>query len=206
MLDGYIGYIRRPNWEALVFRAVRRLLKPINLWIALALLAANGLAWATALSPGGPAYAVEPVLEPSLDDLRTRLWDGGHSGERFELDVTDQEAAESIAWFLNNHPEIPFRHPRIAFHPDEVEAWGDVEVMGLRLSIHGQAAMVLENSIPIVTLTDVGVAGAPVPDFVLEAVQDAVYEQVDLSNRELPVIFETLELREGRVVASGIIR
>jgi len=187
-------------------RLIRHLLKPINLWIALALLAANGLAWAAALAPGSPAYIAEPVLEPSLDDLRTRLWEGTHHRERFELDVTDQEAGESIAWFLSHHPEIPFRHPRIAFHPGEVEAWGDVEVLGLRLSIHGRATMVLENGVPIVTLTDMGVAGAPVPAFVLQAVQDAVYEQVDLSNRELPVIFETLELREGEAVASGTIR
>jgi hypothetical protein len=66
--------------------------------------------------------------------------------------------------------------------------------------------MVLENGIPVVTLTDISVAGAPVPGFVLEAVQDAVYEQVDLSDRRLPVIFETLELREGEAVASGTIR
>jgi hypothetical protein len=187
-------------------RLARSLLKSINLWIALVLLVANGLAWVTALEPSGPTYTVEPVLESSLDDLRTRLREGGHSGERFELDVTGQEAAESIAWFLSNHPEIPFRHPRIEFHPDEVEAWGDVEVLGLQLSIHGQATMVLENGIPVVTLTDIQVAGAPVPGFVLEAVQDAVYQQVDLSNREMPVIFETLELREGKAIASGTIR
>ncbi len=187
-------------------RFVRSLLRSANLWIALALLTANGLAWATALEPSGSVYTVEPVLEPSLDDLRIRLREGGHSGERFELDVTGQEAAESIAWFIGNHPEIPFRHPRIEFHPDEVKAWGDVEVLGLRLSIHGRATMVLEDGIPVVTLTDIQVAGAPVPGFVLEAVQDAVYEQVDLSNRELPVIFEMLELREGEAVASGTIR
>ena len=182
------------------------LLKSVNLWIALALLVANGMAWATALEPSGPVYVAEPVLEPDLDDLRIRLREGGHSGERFELDVTGQEAAESIAWFIGNHPEIPFRRPRVEFHPDEVEAWGDVEALGLRLSIHGRATMVLENGIPVVTLTGISVAGAPVPGFVLEAVQDTVYEQVDLSNRELPVIFETLELHEGKAVASGTIR
>jgi hypothetical protein len=187
-------------------RIIHKLLSPINLYIALALLAANGLAWAAALAPSGPAYVAEPVLEPSLDDLRIRLREGGHSGERFDLSVTDQEAAESIAWFLSNHPEIPFRHPRIAFHPGVVEAWGEAEVLGLRLSIHGQATMVLENNIPVVTLTALGVAGAPVPAFVLEAIQDTFYEQVDLSNRELPVVFETLELREGEAVASGMIR
>jgi hypothetical protein len=187
-------------------RFIHSLLRPINLWIALALLVANGLAWTTAMEPSGPVYAVEPVLEPSLDDLRTRLWEGTHHGEQFELSVTDQEAAESIAWFLSNHPEIPFRHPRIAFHSGEVEAWGEVDVLGLQLSIHGRSTMVLKNNIPVVTLTDVEVAGAPVPDFVLQAIQDAVYEQVDLSNRELPVIFETLELWENEAVASGTIR
>ncbi len=187
-------------------KLARTLLKPINLYIALILLAANGMAWASALAPSGPAYVAEPVLEPDLADLRDRLREGGHSGEQFALNVTGQEAAESIAWFLGNHPEIPFKRPRIEFHPGMIESWGDVEVLGLRLSIHGQATMTLENGIPIVTLTDIKVAGAPVPGFVLEAVQDAVYEQVDLSNRELPVIFETLELREGEAIASGVIR
>jgi len=187
-------------------KLVRNLMKPINLYIALILLAANGLAWSRALSSGGPAYVVEPVLEPDLADLRTRLREGGHSGERFDLHVTEREAAESIAWFISIHPEIPFRDPRIAFHPGVVEAWGEARVLGLRLSLHGQATMVLEDEIPVVALTDLEVAGAPVPGFVLRAVQDAVYEQVDLSNRRLPVIFETLELREGEAVASGTIR
>lgn len=181
-------------------------LRMINLWIALVLLAANGLAWATALAPSGPTYTAEPVLEPGLADLRSRLREGGHSGERFELIVTDQEAAESVAWFISIHPEIPFRHPRIAFHPNEIEAWGEAHALGLRLSIHGRSTMVLEDGIPVVTLTDLDVAGAPVPAFVLEAIQDAVYEQVDLSNRRLPVAFETLNLKEGEAVASGTIR
>ena len=145
-------------------------------------------------------------LEPSLADLRDRLIEGGHSGEQFELHVTGQEAAESIAWFIDRHPEIPFRNPRIAIHLGVIESWGEVDLLGLKLSIHGWATMVLENNVPIVTLTDLEVAGAPVPGFVLEAIQDAIYEQVDLSNREMPVIFETLELRDGEAVSSVTIR
>jgi hypothetical protein len=185
---------------------MRRFLKLLNLWIALILLVANGLAWAEAFEPVGPTYPVEPVLEPDLADLRNRLREGGHSGEQFSLHVTDQEAACSIAWFLGNHPEIPFRDPRISFHPGEVEAWGVATVAGLRLSIHGRATMTLENGIPVVRLTNLGVAGAPVPGFVLEAIQDEFYRQVDLSSRPMPVAFEALELREGEAVASGIIR
>ncbi len=187
-------------------RSIRNMIKSPHPWIILALLTANGIAWSSALGSSGPTYTVEPVLEPSLDDLRIRLREGGHSGERFDLAVTGPEAAQSIAWFIGNHPEIPFRHPRVEFHPDMVEAWGNAELLGLRLSIHEQATMVLENGVPIVALTDIQVAGAPVPGFVLDAVQEAIYDQVDLSNRELPVIFETLELREGEAVASGTIR
>lgn len=187
-------------------RLFHTLLRPLNLWIALALLAANGLAWAGAFAPTGPTYTVEPVLEPSLADLHNRLREGSHSGERFELNVTDQEAANSIAWFLDNNPEIPFRDPRIAFHPGEVEAWGVATVAGVRLSIHGRATMRLENGIPVVRLTHLGVAGAPVPGFILQMIQDEFYKQADLSNRPMPVVFETLELREGEAVATGTIR
>jgi hypothetical protein len=189
-----------------VRRFIRGLLRRIDVLVALALLAANGLAWTTALASSGPSYIAEPILEPSLDDLRNRLIEGGHSGEPFELHITDREAAESIAWAINESPDIPFRNPRIAIHPDVIEAWGEAKVLGLKLSIHIWATVVLEDGIPTFTITDLKVAGAPVPGFVLEAVQDAVYEQVDLSNRKLPVIFETLELREGEAVASGTIR
>ncbi|MCX7681284.1 MAG: hypothetical protein N2508_04855 [Anaerolineae bacterium] len=186
------------------FRSDRRL-RTLSLMFALVLLVANGLAWAGAFEPVGPTYPVEPVLESGLAELRDKLRAGGHGGERFELHITDQEAANSIAWFLSNHPEIPFREPRIAFHPNEVEAWGVTTVLGLRLSIHGRATMTLEHGIPIVRLTDLGVAGAPVPSFILETIQDEFYRQVDLSDRQMPIVFETMELREGEAIATGTI-
>ncbi len=185
---------------------MRRLLRSPHLYIALALIAANALAWGAALRPTGPLYQAQPVLESDLADLRQRLIEGGHSGETFTLHITDQEGAETIAWFLDRHPEVPFRYPRIAFHPGEIEAWGVATVLGLRLSIHGRATMHLADGVPIVRLTELGVAGAPVPGFVLQAIQDAVYQQVDLTNRPLPVVFTSLEIREGEMVAEGVIR
>lgn len=185
---------------------MRRALRSPHLYVALVLTVAAVLAWGSALRPAGPLYQAQPVLESDLADLRNRLIEGGHSGERFELRITDQEAAETIAWFLDRHPEVPFRHPRIAFHPGEIEAWGVATVLGLEVSIHGRATMHLEDGVPIVRLTELGVAGAPVPGFVLRAIQDAVYQQVDLSNRPLPVVFTALEIREGEMWAEGVIR
>lgn len=185
---------------------MRRTLRSPHLYLVLALAIANVLAWAVALRPTGPLYLAQPVLESDLADLRERLIEGGHSGETFELHITDQEAAETIAWFLHRHPRVPFRYPRIAFHPGEIEAWGVATVLGLELSIHGRATTHLEDGVPIVRLTELGVAGAPVPGFVLQAIQDAVYQQVDLSNRPLPVVFTSLEIREGEMVARGKIK
>lgn len=185
---------------------MRRALHSPHFYIALALAMANVLAWTVALRPAGPLYQAQPILESDLADLRERLIEGGHSGESFELHITDQEAAETIAWFLDRHPQVPFRYPRIAFHPGEIEAWGMATVLGLELSIHGRATMQLEDGVPIVRLTELGVAGAPVPGFVLRAIQDAVYQQVDLSNRPLPVVFTFLEIREGEMVARGMIK
>lgn len=185
---------------------MHRALRSPHLYIALILTVANILAWTVALRPAIPLYQAQPILEPDLADLRARLIEGGHSGETFELHITDREAADTIAWFLDRHSEVPFRDPQIAFHPGEIEAWGVATVLGLRLSIHGRATMRLEDGIPIVHLTQLGVAGAPVPGFVLQAIQDAVYRQVDLSNRPLPVAFTSLEIREGEMVATGVIR
>ena len=187
-------------------RVFHSLVRRANLWIVLLLLAINGLTWVSSLQGGEPAYVAEPVLAPSLADLRARLVEGTHSGERFELRISDEEGAESIAWFLGNHPEIPFRYPRVEFHDGHLDAWGQAAVLGWRLSIHGVATMHLENGVPIARLTDLEVAGAPAPGFVLDAIQDALYQQIDLSNRQLPVVFETLELREGEMVGGGVIR
>ncbi len=185
---------------------MRGVLRSPHFYIALVLTVAAALAWGSALRPTVPLYQAQPILESGLADLRNRLIEGGHSGERFELRITDQEAAETIAWFLDRHPEVPFRYPRIAFHPGEIEAWGMATVLGLELSIHGRATMHLESGVPIVRLTELGVAGAPVPGFVLQAIQDAVYQQVDLSNRPLPVVFTALEIGEGEMWAEGVIR
>lgn len=185
---------------------VRSMLKSPRWQIALALLvlAIIGLDLvAASLAPSGPAYVVEPVLEPSLHDLRMNLQEGGHGGERIELSITEREAEKSITWYLDRHPEIPFRYPRITFRPNYIEAWGEVETLGLRLSIYGQMTLVLENGVPTATLTQLKHTSIPRPDFILETIRDTVYEQVD---RELPIIFETLELREGEIVVRGTIR
>jgi hypothetical protein len=87
-----------------------------------------------------------------------------------------------------------------------VEAWGEAHVLGLRLSLHGLASITLDGETPVITIEDLGVAGAPVPRFVVQAVQDTVYSQLDLTNKNLPVRIEMLELNDGEAMANGTIR
>jgi hypothetical protein len=183
----------------------RKTLKNPSFWIALLLLVANGVAWAYALAPEGPAVLVEPRLEPDIADLRQRLIEGGHSGEPFSLEVTDGEAAETIAWYLSRHPNIPFREPQVAIDPEGIVARGVAEIAGLRVGLTGRADIELRDGVPIVTLGDLDVAGVAVPGFVQDRIQAEIDAQFSLA-QNLPVIIDALILEEDRATVRGTIR
>ena len=84
-----------------------RMLKNPSLWIVLVLLLANGMAWAYTLAPEGPATVVEPRLAPQVADLRQRMNEGGHSGEPFSLELTEQEATEMLPGTWTANPMCP---------------------------------------------------------------------------------------------------
>ena len=98
----------------------------------------------------GEARFIEPRLEPALAALRERLIEGGHSGEPFNVVLTNQEAEESVVWYLKRHPNIPFANPRVEIHQDTIEAWGEAKVAGLRVGLHGRARVVLQGGVPVV--------------------------------------------------------
>jgi hypothetical protein len=184
---------------------VNKILKRPNLWFALLLLLANGAAWAHALSPQGPGVAVEPRLEPDLATLRERLIEGGHSGEPFRVEVTDQEAAETIAWYLERHPSIPFGEPQVFITPEGIVASGVAQIAGLRVGLTGSAAVELRGGVPYVTLVDLDVAGVAVPGFVRTRIQDEIDAQFALA-RDLPVQIDEWVLEEGKATVWGTIR
>jgi hypothetical protein len=184
---------------------VRRSLTNASLWIAVALLAANGVAWTLAFSAREPQYVVEPRLDPDLADLRERIIEGTHHGEPFELRLTNLEAEEGITWFLNRHPSMPFRYPRVEIHPDGVEVWGEAHIAGLRVGLEGRASVSLRDGVPIIVVEHLGMGGVSVPGFVRQRIQAEIDKQLGQAER-LPMTVETLELEEGRGRATGIIR
>lgn len=187
------------------FSILSRSLRNLNLWIVVALLAANGLAWALTFGARRPAHVVEPKLDPDLADLRERLIKGTHHSEPFEATITNLEAEQTITWYLERHPNVPFRYPRVAIHPDGIEVWGEAHVAGLRVGLEGRANIVLRDGVPITSVEHLGMAGVSIPDFVRRRIQVEIDQQLALAH-DLPVIIETFELQEGQVVTSGTIR
>ena len=184
---------------------VKKTVGSLSFWFALILLLANGLAWAYALAPEGPAVAVEPRLAPSVADLRQKLIDGGHSGEPFTLEITDQEAAETIAWYLSNHPDIPFGEPQVFIQPDGISATGTAEIAGLRVGLTGRVNIELRDGVPLVTLQDLDVAGVAVPGLVRDRIQAEIDAQFARA-LDLPLIIDELILETGKATVRGTIR
>jgi hypothetical protein len=166
---------------------MKRSIKSLNFWFALILLLANGAMWAYALAPEGPAI------------------EGGHSGEPFTIEVTDQEAAETLAWYLSRHPNVPFGEPQVFITPGGITAKGVAEIAGLRVGLTGQAHIELRDGVPIVTLGDLDVAGVAVPGFVRNTIQNEIDAQFALA-QDLPVSIDELVLDEGKATVRGTIR
>lgn len=172
---------------------------------ALVLLIANGVAWAYAVAPRGPIVPVEPRIEPDLALLRERLIEGGHRGEPFTVEVTDREAAETIAWYLARHPRIPFDSPQVSIAPGVIAAAGHAEIAGLRIPLRGTARIVLHDGIPDVDLVHLDIGGLAVPSFVRNRIQSEIDAQFALA-QDLPVSIETFDLQEGKAIVRGTIR
>lgn len=182
-------------------KRIKPLLRARNLWIAVVLLVANGVAWVNAAGSSLPE--VEPILHPEIAEIRAHWQARDAVGETFRVVVTEQMAAETIAWFIEPRPQLPFSHPWFEISPDGVEGGGLIHVMGLRTPVRGRARIWLENGRPEGVVEKIDVAGASAPPFVLDAVAEAqsVYDELSL-----PIEITRLELREGEVLIEGVYR
>jgi hypothetical protein len=184
---------------------IRRSVTSVSFWMALVLLAANGVAWVYVVAPEGPAVMVEPRLEPGVAELGQRLSDGGHSGEPFHLEITDQEAAETIAYFLDRNPDVPFRDVEVLIHPGGITANGVGELAGLRVGVVVQLRIALRDGLPVVTVQDLQLAGVGVPGFVRNRIQDELDTQFSAA-QNLPLVIDELTLQDGQGTLRGTIR
>lgn len=173
-----------------------------NLRIAAALIAVNLYMWAGALLAAPLPYVVDPIRDPQVVELLAYIDSGQHSGEPWQVTLTDLEAEQTITWYLQRYPQIPFSHPRVKITRDYVSGEGDATIAGLRIHIGGKARVTLKNGLPVVQILDLSL---PLPPAVRSALEDEMQVQLRRADA-LPVRFTSAEWGQGVVIVRGVIR
>lgn len=171
-----------------------------NFLIALVLIAANLYAW-NALGAPAP-YVVAPVRDPEVVTLLDYIASGNHSGEAWQVTLTELEAEQTITWYLQRYSQIPFRHPRVRITPDWVAGEGDATIAGLQVHVGAKARIALQDGLPVVTILDLTL---PLPPPVRSALEEELQTQLLRADR-LPVRFTAAEWQDGQVIVRGVIR
>jgi len=180
----------------------RPFLNRLNVWIVLALVIANLYAWADVLSTTTAPYIVAPIRDPEIVALLDYIASGTHSSETWQVTLTESEAEQTITWYLQRYPQIPFAHPRIRITPDYVSGEGDATIAGLRVHVGGKARVTLKDGLPVVQILDLRL---PLPAPIRRAIEDEIQVQRRRADA-LPVRFTAAEWGNGVVVVRGIIR
>jgi hypothetical protein len=183
-------------------RPIKLVTKRTNIWIAAALILANLYAWANVLLAAPAPHVVAAIRDPEIVTLLEYIQSGGHSGETWQVTLTELEAEQTITWYLQRYPQIPFVHPHVRITPDYVGGEGDAMLAGLRVHVGGKARVMLSGGLPVVKILDLSL---PFPGPIRQAVEDEL--QVQLKRAELlPVRFTSAEWDDGVVVVRGTIR
>ncbi len=174
----------------------------INIWIALALVAANLFTWARLLLNAPEPYLVDPIRDPEVVALLDYIYSGEHSGETWEVTLTELEAEQTITWYLHKYSQIPFAHPQIEITPDYVGGEGDALISGLRVHVGGKAGVTLKDGLPVVEILELSL---PLPAPIRDAIEHEIQVQLQRAGL-LPVRFTSAQWRDGIVVVRGTIR
>lgn len=174
----------------------------LNFWIAAALTLVNVYTWADTLLTAPPPYVVDPIRDLEIETLLAYIREGGHSGESWQVTLTELEAEQTITWYLKRYPQIPFEHPRVTITPDYIAGEGDATLGGLRVHVGGKARITLADGLPVVQILELSL---PIPGSLRRALEDEIRTQLRRADA-LPVRFTSAEWRDGEVVVRGIIR
>ncbi|MCB9076472.1 MAG: hypothetical protein H6631_02670 [Anaerolineaceae bacterium] len=173
-----------------------------NLWLGALVVTLNLLAWVSILLTAPEPYVVEPIRDREVVELLDHIRSGDHSGEEWQVSLTELEAEQTITWYLHRYPQIPFAHPRVEITPDYVAGEGDATIAGLRVHVGGKARITLSEGLPEVEIIALSL---PVPGPIRQAIEDEIQIQLRRADA-LPVRFSSAEWRDGEVVVRGIVR
>jgi hypothetical protein len=166
----------------------------------LVLIVANLYAWAALAAPA--PHIVDPIRDLEIETLLEYIHSGKRSGETWQVTLTELEAEQTITWYLQRYPQIPFEHPDIEITPNYVSGEGDATIAGLRIHVGGKAHITLSGGLPQIEILELSL---PVPGPIRQAIEAEIQRQLQRADA-LPVRFTSAEWREGEVVVKGVIR
>jgi hypothetical protein len=173
-----------------------------NRWIAAVLILLNVYMWVLAVQSAFKPYIVEPIRDPEVVALLEYIESGEHSGETWQVNLTELEAEQTITWYLQKYPQIPFEHPNITITPDYVGGEGDVTITGVRIHVSGKASVTLKDGLPVVKILEMNL---PLPASIRNRIEQEI--QIQLQRADLlPVRFTSADWGDGVVVVEGVIR
>ena len=147
----------------------------VNFWFVTGLILANIFAWIFLFLQISEPYVVEAVRDQEVIALLEHIRSGDHSGESWQVTLTELEAEQTITWYLRRYPQIPFAHPQVEITPDYIAGEGDVTLSGLRIHVGGKARITLENGLPVVDILDLSL---PLPGPLREAIEREIQAQL----------------------------
>lgn len=173
-----------------------------NFWIAITLIFVNLFTWTRMITTAEEPYVVDPIMDPEVEALLAHIRSGDHSGETWEVTLTELEAEQTITWYLQRWPQIPFAHPKVTITPDFIAGEGDATIAGIRIHAGGQGKVIIQDGLPVVEIHRLSL---PLPRPIREALEREIRSQLRRAD-ELPVRFTSAEWRDGEVTVTGVIR
>jgi hypothetical protein len=183
-----------------IFRWLRR--RSLNVWIAAILIAVNLYVWAGTMLAASAPYVVDAVRAPQIVALLEHIQSGNRSGEAWEVSMTDLEAEQTVTWYLQRYPQIPFEHPRVRMTPDSITGDGDATIAGLRIHVGGKVRVTLKDGLPVVQILELNL---PLPPPIRAALEQEIATQLSRADR-LSVRFTSVQWGQGSVTVKGYIR
>jgi len=178
------------------------ILNRVNVWVAILLVGANIFTWIQVLTGMVAPYVVDPIRDQEVVELLNYIYSGEHSGESWEVTLTELEAEQTITWYLHKYPQIPFAYPQVEITPDYIAGEGDAIIGGLRIHVGGKVRVTLKDGLPEVDILSLSL---PLPPAIQEAIEAEI--QVQLGRAELlPVRFTSAEWGDSVVIVRGTIR
>ena len=175
----------------------------------LLVIAANVLI-ALALFVNRPPWYVERVtvtlpLPAQVEQLRQRV-ERGDRGAAYAVSLTNDDLTATARHFLARREDVPFTQVRLVVSGGLIEADGVTTGLAIPIPVRVIASLEARDGAPLVRVVDISVGGLSLPVFVRAQVLRDANRTVDLSQYDLPVTVDTVELRPGILVVEGTVK